>query len=117
VSGPGQYRSDPTEGITQPADLPPARIIRRSRNFTHRSCPSCGKRWYRHDTYSRVLHDVGDVVDGRPRDIYLEYSQHRCTKCGQSFNADMSDYAWPKAHDPHRVVSLAVRPVIEEGGP
>ncbi len=117
MSGPGQYLSDPTEGITQPADLPPARIIRRSRNFKHRSCPSCGRRCYRHDTCTRVLHDVGDLVDGRPRDLYLEYSQHRCTKCGKSFNADMSDYAWPKAHYTHRVVALAVRLVIEDGVP
>ena len=64
-----------------------------------------------------MLHDVGDLVGGRPRDIYLEYSQHRCTKCRQSFNADMSDYAWPKAHYTHRVVSLAVRLVIEDGLP
>ena len=117
MSGPGQYLSDPTEGITRPADLPSARIIRRSRNFTHRDCPSCGKRCYRHDPFTRVLHDVGDLVGGRPRDIHLEYSQPRCTKCRQSFNADMSDYAWPKAHYTHRVVSLAVRLVIEDGLP
>ena len=117
MSGPGQYLSDPTEGITRPADLPSARISRRSRNFKHRDCPYCGKRCYRHDTFTRVLHDVGDLVDGRPRDIHLEYSQHRCTKCRQSFNADMSDYGWPKAHYTHRVVSLAVRLVIEDGLP
>jgi transposase len=117
VSGPGQYLADPTEGITRPADLPPARILRRSRNFTHRSCPYCGKRCYRHDTCTRVLHYVGDLVGGRPRDINLEYSQHRCTKCQKSFNADMSEYAWPKAHYTHRVVSLAVRLVIEDGLP
>jgi hypothetical protein len=64
-----------------------------------------------------VLHDVGDLVGGRPRDIHLEYSQHRCTKCRKSFNADMSDYAWPKAHYTHRVVAVAVRLVIEDGLP
>ena len=117
MSGPGQYLSDPTEGIAQPADVPPARIIWRSRNFKHRSCPYCGKRCHRHDTCTRVLHDVGDLVDGRPRDIHLEYSQHRCTTCGKTFNVDMSDYAWPKAHYTHRVVSLAVRLVIEDGLP
>ena len=117
MSGPGQYLSDPTEGITRPEELPPARIIRRSRNFKHRNCPYCGKRCYRHATFTRVLHDVGDLVGGRPRDIQLEYSQHRCTKCGKSFNADMSDYAVPKAHYTHRVVALAVRLVIEDGLP
>lgn len=117
MSGPGQYLSDPTEGITRPEDLPPARIIRRSRNFKHRCCPYCGKRCYRHDTFTRVLHDVGDLVCGRPRDIHLEYSQHRCTKCRKSFNVDMSEYALPKAHYTHRVVALAVRLVIEDGLP
>ena len=117
MSGPGQYLSDPTAGITRPADLPSARILRRSRNFKPRDCPYCGKRCYRPDTCTRVLHDVGDVVDGRPRDIPLEYSQPRCPKCRQSFNADLADYAWPKAHYPHRVVSLAVRLVIEDGLP
>ena len=58
MSGPGQYLADPTAGITRPEELPPARIIRRSRNFQHRSCPACGKRCYRHDTCTRVLHDV-----------------------------------------------------------
>jgi hypothetical protein len=117
VSGPGQYLADPTAGITRPEELPPARIIRRSRNFKHRDCPSCGKRCYRHDTCLRVLHDVGDLVGGRPRDLHLEYSQHRCTKCRKSFNADMSDYAVPKAQYTHRVVSLAVRLVVEDGLP
>ena len=117
VSGPGQYFSDPTEGITRPEELPPARIIRRSRNFKHRSCPDCGKQCYRHATFTRVLHDVGDLVDGRPRDIHLEYSQHRCTKCGKSFNVDLSDYAWPKAQYTHRVVALAARLVVEDGLP
>lgn len=117
MSGPGQYLSDPTEGITRPEDLPPARIIRRSRNFKHRCCPHCDKRCYRHDTFTRVLHDVGDLVCGRPRDIHLRYSQHRCTKCRKSFNADMSDYALPKAHYTLRVVSLAVRLVVEDSLP
>jgi transposase len=117
MSGLGHYLSDPTAGITRPADLPPATIIRRSRNFQHQSCPYCGKRCDRHDPCTRVLHDVGDVVDGRPRDIHLEYSQHRCTKGRRSFTTDMSDYAWPKAPYTHRVVALAVRLVIEDGLP
>ena len=117
VSGPGQYLSDPTEGITRPEDLPTAKIVRRRRNFKHRRCPDCGKRCYRHDTFTRLLHDVGDLVSGRPRDIQLCYSQHRCSQCRTYFNADMSDYALPKAHYTHRVVSLAVRLVVEDGLP
>jgi hypothetical protein len=60
---------------------------------------------------------VGDLVGGRPRDIHLVYSQHRCTRCRKYFNADMSDYALPKAHYTHRVVALAVRLVVEDGLP
>jgi hypothetical protein len=64
-----------------------------------------------------VLHDVGDLVVGKPRDIELLYSQHRCTKCNKFFDADTSVDSLPKAHYPHRVVSLAVRLVVEDGLP
>jgi hypothetical protein len=117
VSGPGQYLPDPTEGITRSEDLPEAKIVRRSRNFNRRPCPRCDKACYRHAVCTRVLHDVGDLVAGRPRDIYLVYSQHRCTRCRKYFNADMSDYALPKAHYTYRVVSMAVRLVVEDGLP
>lgn len=117
MSGPGQYLSDSTEGITRPEDLPQAKIVRRSRNFKHRLCPRCGKRCFRQTVYTRVLHDLGDLVAGRPRDIHLTYSQHRCTTCNKFFNADTSVYALPKAHYTHRVVSLAVRLVVEDGLP
>lgn len=35
MSGPGQYLPDPTAGMTNPRDLPQAKIVRRSRNFKH----------------------------------------------------------------------------------
>ena len=117
MSGPGEYLPDPTEGVTKPEDLPKATIVRRSRNFKHRPCPRCEKHCFRNRTCTRMLHDVGDLVSGRPRDIELVYSQHRCTKCHKDFNADMSDYALPKAHYTHRVVALAVRLVVEDGLP
>jgi hypothetical protein len=63
------------------------------------------------------LHDVGDLVAGRSRDIHLTYSQHRCNQCGVFFNADMFDYARPNAHYTQRVVSLAVRLIVEDGLP
>ena len=117
VSGPGQYLPDPTEGITNPEDLPQAKIIRRSRNFQRRPCPRCGRTCFRHGVVTRVLHDVGDLVSARPRDLHRLYSRHRCIACRKTFNADMSDYALPKAHYTHRVVSLAVRLVVEDGLP
>jgi hypothetical protein len=64
-----------------------------------------------------VLHDLGDLISGRPRDIELVYSQHRCTKCNQFFNADTSEHALPKSLYTHRVVAVAVRLVVEDGLP
>src|SRR5437870_7057386 len=109
VSGPGRYLPDVTEGVTRSEDLPKAKIIDRSRNFTHRPCPVCGRSCFRNRTGKRILHDVGDLVAGRPRDIHLVYSQHRCTQCGKYFNADMADYALPKAHYTHRFAGRATR--------
>lgn len=60
---------------------------------------------------------MGDWVTGRPRDIELLYSQHRCSKCNKFFDADTSEYSLPKARYTHRVVSLAVRLVVEDGLP
>ena len=117
MSGPGQYVPDPTAGITDPKDLPPAKIVRRSRNFKHLPCLQCGKSCFRNRTCTRVLHDVGDLGTGKPRDIELVYSQHRCTKYNKFFDADTSGYSLPKARDTHRVVSLAVRLVVEDGLP
>ena len=117
MSGPGEYLPDPTEGITCPEDLPKAKIVCRSRNFAHRPCPECGQSCYRDRTRKRVLHDVGDLVSGRPREIHLTYSQHYCGTCRKYFNADATDLALPKGHYTHRVVSLAVRLVVEDGLP
>ena len=89
----------------------------RSRNYEHRPCPDCGKSCPRDRIFTRTLHDLGDPVGGRPRDIRLTYSQHHCTRCRHYFTADMSDLAAPKARYTHRVVALAVRLVVEDGLP
>jgi hypothetical protein len=117
VSSPGEYLPECRAGSTTPEDLPPAKVVRRSRKYPHRSCPQCGKRCGRDRVFTRVLHDVGDLVSARLRDIHLVYSQYHCTHCRKYFTADMSDYALPKAHYTHRVVSLAVRLVVEDGLP
>jgi hypothetical protein len=97
--------------------LPKAKIIQRSRNYQFQPCPRCDNRCGRDRVFTRTLHDVGDLVAGRPRDIHLTYSQHHCTRCGKYFNADTSDYARPNAHYTHRVVSLALRLAVEDGLP
>ena len=65
----------------------------------------------------RTLHDLGDLLSGRPHDIRLTYSQHYCSRCRKYFNADTSDLAPPGSHYTHRVIDLAVRLVVEDGLP
>ena len=117
MGGPGRYISDVTEGIVRVEDLPKARVSERSRNFRHRTCPECGRSAYRLRTVVRRLHDLGDLVSGRPRDIQITYSQHHCLGCDGYFNADMEDLAPPKSHYTHRVIHTAVRLVVEDGLP
>src|SRR5215831_14996127 len=102
MPGPGECRPDPTEGITRPDELPQPKVLQQSRNFKHRPCPHYRKHCYRDQTVTRTLHDVGDLVSGRPRNIVLTYSQHHCTKCRKYFNADATDLAPPKALYTHR---------------
>jgi len=117
MPGPGEYVADRTEGIRRVEDLPKPKQVERSRNFSRRLCPQCGRSCYRHTTMRRTLHDVGDLVSERPRDLHLTYSQHYCCKCKRYFNADTSDLAPPKSHYTHRVIALAVRLVVEDGLP
>lgn len=63
------------------------------------------------------MHDLGDSYSGRPRDIYVMYSKHRCEQDKMYFNTDMSDLAPPGSHYTHRVISMALRIVIEDGLP
>src|SRR5260370_41116790 len=115
--GPGEYLPDPTEGITRVEDLPKPKIIRIDRNFKQQACPRCGHPAYRDRVYTRRLHDVGDLDVGRPRELEITYSQHCCSRCRKYFNADTSDLAAPLSHYTHRVISLAVRTVVEDGLP
>ena len=114
---PGEYVPDPTEGITRVEDLPKPKLRKQSRTYKRRPCPRCGGNAYRLRCVLRTLHDLGDLVSGRPCEIQISYSQHRCPKCNFYFNADMEDLALPKCHYTHRVVGLAVRLVVEDGLP
>ena len=115
--GPGEYLPDPTEGITRIEDLPKPQRVRVERNFQRQACPRCGYSAYRDRVYTRRLHDVGDLDAGRPRELELTYSQHCCSRCHTYFHADTSDLAPPFSHYTHRVISLAVRTVVEDGLP
>jgi hypothetical protein len=115
--GPGRYVPDRTEGITRVEDLPEPLVVPRSRNYRRRACPRCGRGCYRDNVGRRVLHDVGSLLDDRPRDLHLAYSRHYCAACRSYFSADLSDLAPPGSHYTHRVISLAVRLVVEDGLP
>ena len=65
----------------------------------------------------RALHDLGDLLSGRPHEIQLTYSVHYCSKCRKCFNADMSALAPPGSHYTQGVIDLAVRLVAEDGLP
>jgi hypothetical protein len=66
MSGPGEYQADCTERITRVEDLPKALRVQRSRSYSRRPCPRCGRSCYRDRTFERTLHDLGDLVRERP---------------------------------------------------
>jgi hypothetical protein len=115
--GPGEYLPDPTEGIQRVEDLPKPKFLKRSRNYEQRPCPRCGRAGARDQVLQRTLHDVGDLVSGRPHEIVLTYSQHHCPVCRKYFSADTSDLAPPRGHYTYRVMALAIRAVVEDGLP
>ncbi|MBV8313545.1 MAG: hypothetical protein JOZ53_01165 [Planctomycetaceae bacterium] len=117
LPGPGEYRSDPTEGITRVDDLPKPNVSIRSRDYRRRPCPRCGRSSYRDGRGRRTLHNRGDPLTGRPRDLVVLSSRHSCTRCRRSFNADMTDLADPGSHSTRRVLDTAVRLVVEDGLP
>lgn len=115
--GPGEYTADPTEGITGVEDLPLPLVHSRSRNYRRRRCPHCGHAAYRNGLGSRTLHDLSTLQTGRPLDLSVRYSKHRCPFCRHCFGADLSDLAPPGSHYTHRVITVAVRLVVEDGLP
>src|SRR5437868_8779612 len=74
--GPGEYRPDPSAGITAPADLPQPEIVLYSRNEIRQPCPHCGHAAYRDKQSHRTLHDLGNLDLWCPRDLVITYSQH-----------------------------------------
>jgi len=111
--GPGEYKPD--IAFTRIEDLPQPKIRKEDRNASHRPCPHCGKPARREHVYQRQLHDVGDLVSGRPVELHLTYSQHHCKACNHYFMTDLSDVAPPGSHYTQRVIALAVRVVVEDG--
>jgi len=117
MAKPGEYVPDRTEGITDVKDLPKTKIKRRSFSYQKQPCPHCGRSSYRDKVFTRKLHDLGDLAANRPVELWVQYSQHRCSKCNKYFNADLGELADPGSHYTRRVVHLAVRLVVEDGLP
>jgi len=80
MTGPGEYKPDPTEGITRVEDRPEPKVLCRSRNFKRRRCPRCGHSAYRDKVFTRRLHDLGDLAANRPRDLLVTCSQRRTVR-------------------------------------
>jgi hypothetical protein len=114
---PGDYVPDRTEGIIRVEDLPQPLVEHRSRSYRRRCCPGCGRGCYRDTLGQRALHDLGCPRRDRPRDLHVVYSKHRCERCRAYFSADLADLAPPGSHYTQRVLSLAVRLVVEDGLP
>ena len=117
MKGPGEYVPDVTEGITRIEDLPKPRLERRSRNYSARPCPRCGRRAGRYAVASRALHDLGDSRAEQPIDVVVSFSRHRCLGCGCCFAVDLSDLALPRCLYTRRVQQRAVRLVVEDALP
>lgn len=98
-------------------DLPKPIVEKRSRDYLHRKCPQCGQKCSRNTRGRRRLHDIGDLRSGRPRVLSLVYSVHHCERCKLYFSADTADLAPQKGLYTHRVMSLALRVVLEDGLP
>jgi transposase len=111
--GPGEYKAEAV--FQRIEDLPQPKVIQEDRNASHRPCPSCGKAARREHEYQRQLHEVGDLISGRPVELHLTYSQHHCKVCNRYFMTDLSDVAPPGSQYTHRVIALAVRVVVEDG--
>jgi len=115
--GPGEYVPDVTEGVTRVEDLPPPRVEHRSRDVPTRRCPRCDGPAPRCGVARRTLHDLGDARSGRPVDLLVTCSKHRCKGCRQVFTAGPLDLALPRSHYTLRVQLTAVRLVVEDGLP
>jgi hypothetical protein len=112
--GPGEYRPD--IAFTRLEDLPRPKIIKQQRNYESRPCPHCRRPAPRDKVFTRQVHDIGDLVSGRPHKLQITYSQHYCSVCRKYFNADLSDVAPPHGHYTHQV-GTGVRLVAEDGLP
>lgn len=89
--------------------LPFTRVVRRSRLYPSRRCPSCGAASTRRSTGVRQLRDLG--ING-PVVLEVHYSKHFCPQCRTYFNCPMPDLAEPGSLYTRRVQETAVAKVL-----
>ena len=73
MPGPGEDRPDPSQGITRIEDLPKPRIRCQSRNYRRRPVHVAAT-GHRDGGVRRTLHDLGNPLTGRPRELIMIYS-------------------------------------------
>jgi hypothetical protein len=114
--GPGEYLPSPTLAIKRAEDLPKPINVAESRNYDQQPCPKCKQMASRRQVKHRTLHDIGDLVSGRRRELKVSYSQHYCRACHKHFGVDLTDLAPPKGRYTNRVVVMAVQGVQRTHG-
>ena len=90
---------DPTEGITDPKISPGERSCGTVATSSIGRVRSAARLLSQSSLHPRAPRRRRPRL-GRPRDIALTYSQHRCRKCRKYFNADTSEHRLPKATTP-----------------
>lgn len=89
--------------------LPFTRLVRRSRVYPSRRCPTCGRSSTRRSTGVRQLRDLGI---NRPVVLEVRYSKHFCWHCRTYFNCPMPNLAEPGSLYTRRVQEIAVAKVL-----
>jgi len=115
--GVAEYRPHPTEGLVHPEQLPPPLNDVIDRDVPQAICPTCQQLAPRLRRNSRCLHDLGDPITRRPRELTVHYAQFYCRQCGTYFSSDLSDLCPKRGNYTHRVMQLAVRLVVEDNRP
>ena len=116
MPGPGEYRPDPSEGITRIEDLPKPKICCQSRNYRRRPCPRCGRALSRSAGATHPPR-LGQSPDWSAPRTDCDLFPALLHPLSQVFQCRHDGLAAPGSHYTSRVVDTAVRLVIEDGLP
>ena len=108
MPGPGEYPTRPPPRASPASRTCPSPRSAARAEITVTSLSTLRPDAYRDRLVRRTLHDLGNPLTGRPRELIVIYSQHCCTRCRKYFNADMTDLAAPGSH--YTKSALSTRP-------